>query len=93
LLYLLFIFNVLNKFVSFNLNIFYSIIWHVNIIQFVIYDKDSETSWAYINPSPYKSTIWKHHHVWKIERTLHNNKQFTKKIVNVDEKRMYMKIK
>jgi hypothetical protein len=34
-----------------NLNIFYSIIWHVNTIQYVIYDKDSETSWAYINPS------------------------------------------
>jgi hypothetical protein len=48
----------------FNLNIFYSIIWHVNAMQYVIYDKDSETSRAYINPSPYKSTtIWKHHHV------------------------------
>jgi hypothetical protein len=47
-----------------NLNIFYSIIWHVNTIQYVIYDKDSETRWAYINPSPYKSTtIRKHHHI------------------------------
>jgi hypothetical protein len=27
-----------------NLNIFYSIIWHVNTIQYVIYDKDSEAS-------------------------------------------------
>jgi hypothetical protein len=29
----------------FNLSIFNSIIWHVNTIQYVIYDKDSEATW------------------------------------------------
>ena len=75
-----------------NLNIFYSIIWHVNTIQYIIYDKDSETSWAYINPSPYKSTTIKKTssciaRSWKIERTLHN--KFTMKIAKVDEKRIH----
>jgi hypothetical protein len=38
-----------------NLSIFYSIIWHVNTMQYVIYNKNSETSWAYINLSPFCS--------------------------------------